>query len=70
MPTEELIEARALFRCIEREERIAFCLGDLDFDDVCTTDVTSKQKVWIIDMLRAWGEKEGIGAEQGLRNWR
>lgn len=61
MPTQDTIDARRMFRQISNEARTAFCLGDIDFEDVCPFEVTERQRFLIVNLLDDWGTANEIG---------
>ena len=57
--------AEEVFRRINSDARQAYCLGDLDLEDVIDTELEPLDRRRVRKMLRQWGHRRGIENAHG-----
>ena len=48
------------FEQIPHDARIAYCLGDLDLDDILSVELTDGERFKLAAKLTRWGKSQGI----------
>lgn len=54
--------AQETFRRINKDARRAYCLGDVELDDIIDTELDAGDERRVRKLLAAWGETQGIEA--------
>ena len=57
--------AEEVFRRIEPDARQAFCLGDVDLEDIIDTELEPLDRRRVRRMLKQWGHRRGIEYAHG-----